>query len=385
MNLNPADMELLDALASTPFIDRLETVAITGWSRGAVYEGFGRLEDAGLAASVPHASDLIPPTRRYRITADGLRRLAESGDATPVSSTGQAVDELLGSRPVSAQWLRLVVERIDALAVVYRLASAVANVAHPVTLRLYRAMPLDAAMTLPGGKTLGVVRQGLTADRTAFSRRLWKLRDVPLPGVMLVLVTDEVRLRHARRTLSRSVNALLALERDAALASTGDRVWRPAASGPPLDLRYLIKRLAPGGVLPEEVPAANADMPGDDVPDTGPRAPRAAQSRREARPRPDLRLALDGARRACRPDGRLRAASVAAHHTPGGVRPCRKARRGERAHGPHRQGAVSPRPQGPHLRGLGQEAVERRPPGLRGPDGVAQRDGRQEQTAAQEH
>ena len=232
MNLNPADMELLDALASTPFIDRLETVAITGWSRGAVYEGFGRLEDAGLAASVPHASDLIPPTRRYRITADGLRRLAESGDATPVSSTGQAVDELLGSRPVSAQWLRLAVERIDALAVVYRLAAAVANVVHPVGLRLYRAMPLDAAMTLPGGKTIGVLRQGLTADRTAFSRRLWKLRDVPLPGAVLVLVTDEVRLRHARRTLPRSVNALLALERDAALASTGDRVWRPAASDP---------------------------------------------------------------------------------------------------------------------------------------------------------
>ena len=74
--MKPTDRKLLSALASMPFIDRLEAVAVTGWSRGAVYEGFGRLEDAGLAASVPHAADLTPPTRRYRITGDGLRSLA---------------------------------------------------------------------------------------------------------------------------------------------------------------------------------------------------------------------------------------------------------------------------------------------------------------------
>ena len=259
MNLTPTDLELLDAMASMPFIDRLETVAVTGSSRGAVYEGFGRLEDAGLAASVPHASGLIPPTRRYRVTADGLRRLAETLD------TG--VDELLVSRPVSAQWLRLSLDRIDALAVVYRLASALANISHPVGLRLYRAMPLDAVLTLPGGKTVGIIRQGLAADRSAFSRRLWKLRQVPLPGVVLVLATDEVRLRHARKKAPRAVNALLALERDAVLAGPGDRVWRPAAYGAPIDLRDALERLAPGGRLPEEDSPSRADMPGDGVPD----------------------------------------------------------------------------------------------------------------------
>ena len=259
MKLTPTDLGLLDALASMPFIDRLEAVAVTGSSRGAVYEGFSRLEHAGLAASVPHASGLIPPTRRYRITADGLRRLAESGDAT--------VDELLVNRPVSAQWLRLAVDRIDALAVVYRLASALANREHPISLRLYRASPLDAALTLPGGKTVGIVRQGPTADRSAFSRRLWKLRQVPLPGVVLILVTDEVRLRHARQRTPRAVNALLALERDAVLSTSADRVWRPAAYGAPIDLRDAVERLAPGGQAPEEDPPSKIEMPGDGVPD----------------------------------------------------------------------------------------------------------------------
>ena len=59
---------------------------------------------------------------------------------------------------------------------------------------------------------------------------------------------DEVRLRHARRLLARTpVNALLTLERDAAVAGANDRVWRPAASGSAIDLRHALERLAPGG------------------------------------------------------------------------------------------------------------------------------------------
>ena len=90
-------------------------------------------------------------------------------------------------------------ERLDALASVYSVASAVSDVAYPIRFRWYRTAPMDAAMTLPDGRTVGIVRQGLTADRSGFSRRLWRLRDWPMPGAVLVLMTDGVRLRHARR------------------------------------------------------------------------------------------------------------------------------------------------------------------------------------------
>ena len=196
MKINGSERETLSVIASCPFADRLELAAMSGASRSAVYEAVGGLEDAGLVAHVPHAADLIPPTRRYHLTARGLGALAESEGSTP--------DDLLRSRPVSVQWLRILMDRLDALAVVYRLASTVAGVAHPVDLRLYRAGPLDAAMTLPGGRTVGIARQGHAADRTGFSRRLWKLRDGPRPGTVLVLVTDEVRLRHARKMLPRT-------------------------------------------------------------------------------------------------------------------------------------------------------------------------------------
>ena len=258
MKINGSERETLSVMASCPFIDRLELANISGASRSAVYDAVGRLEDAGLIAHIPHAADLTPPTRRYLLTGKGLGTLAEA--------EGANLDDLLRSRPVSVQWLRILIDRLDALAVIYRLASTVASVALPVSLRLYRAGPLDAAMTLPEGRTVGIVRQGHAADRTGFSRRLWKLRDAPRPGTILVLVTDEVRLRHARKMVPRTVEALLTLERDAALAGPEDEVWRPAASGPPADLRNALGQLAPGGQLPEEDPPSAPIPPGDDYP-----------------------------------------------------------------------------------------------------------------------
>ncbi len=248
------ESELLGALAEMPFLDRLELAAVTGWSRGAVYRGVEKLESDGYAASISHATGVLASTRRYHLTGGSLRRLAEVN--------GAALDDLLRSRPVSRQWQRILVDRLDALAVIYRLAATVANAAHPVRFRWYRAAPLDAAMFLPGGRTLGVLRQGAAADRTGFAKRVRRLADGPLPGVVLVLVPDEARLRHARRLLARTpVAALLALERDAALAGPEHRIWRPPSVNASLDLGYALERLRPGGQLIEEVPPSKADIP----------------------------------------------------------------------------------------------------------------------------
>ena len=87
--------ELLGRLAWTPLLDRLEMVCVSGWSRAAVYEAVRRLEEGGFAASIPHAAELTPPTRRYFLTPDGLRRLAEDENI----SRGQACCARAPSRP----------------------------------------------------------------------------------------------------------------------------------------------------------------------------------------------------------------------------------------------------------------------------------------------
>ena len=256
--MRPATLEtgLLGLLAQAPFLDRQEMASISGGSRSVVYEAVHRLEEGGLVDSIPHAADLAPPARRYCLTAGGVRRLAELN--------GETVDRLLRSCAVSQQWRRILLERLDALASIHRLASTIAGVAHPIDLRLYRAAPLDTALLLPGGRTLGVVRQGAAADRTAFAKRLWRLGQGPLPGAVLVLASDEVRLQHARWLLARTpVNALLALELDAVLAGLDAPVWRPPSGGARLDLDYVLERLRPGGELPEEKPPSQACLPGD--------------------------------------------------------------------------------------------------------------------------
>ena len=154
-------------------------------------------------------------------------------------------------------------ERLDAVGVICRLASTIAAETGPVGLRWYRAAPLDAALALPDGRTLGIVRQGLTSDRTGFSKRLWRLREGPLPGAVLMLMPDEVRLIHARRTLDGShVSAVLALERDAVWAGPSEPVWRPPSVAAPLDLRYVLSSyLERGGAVPREPESMRATTP----------------------------------------------------------------------------------------------------------------------------
>ncbi len=245
--------ELLRALASMPFLDRQEMVAVSGWSRGAVHEAVERLESGGFCASVLHAADPLPTARRFHLTAAGLRRLA--------AEERLSLDELVRARPVSAQWRRSLMERLDAVAAIYRIASAVSNVAYPVRFQWYRAVPIDAAMTLPGGKTVGIVRQGLTADRSGFAKRLWRLRDGPMPGTVLILMADDVRLRHARRLLS--TTDVPALERDAVLAGANDPIWSPTRVRAGIDLRYELDRAEPGGEFLEEDEPQRASVPAD--------------------------------------------------------------------------------------------------------------------------
>ena len=251
----PSERELLRALAAMPFLDRLELAAVTGRSRGAVYEAVARLEDAGLVESVSHGAELIPPTRRYRFSVGGLRRLAHHENV--------AVAGPLRNHPVSARWQRSLLERLDAVAVIYRLAAAVADVSLPIRFRWFRSAPLDAGITLPGGRCIGIIRQGHTADRTGFAKRLWRLGQGPLPGVVLALAPDEVRLRHLRQLLSRSpVPALLALESDAVMAGPGQHIWQAPAVNTALDLTSVLERLRHGGQLATEPPPSKLARPG---------------------------------------------------------------------------------------------------------------------------
>ena len=256
MTRTGCDTDILRRLAEMPFLDRLELAALTGRSRGAVYAGVDRLQQRGMVDAIPHASELLTPTARYHLTADGLRGLA--------STQAMSLDELLSSRPVSARWRRVLLERLDALAVIYRVAAALSNTAFPVGFRWYRAGPADAGILLPGGRCLAVVRQGNTADRATFAKRLWRLSEEARPGAVLLLAPDDVRLRQASRALdSLPLLGFLACEGDAARGDAGSQVWRTPSAPVPLSLREVLDYVRPGGELPGQTPPRRESLPAD--------------------------------------------------------------------------------------------------------------------------
>ena len=247
---------MLRRLAEMPFLNRLELVALTGRSRGAVYAAMDRLQQRGMVDAIPHASGLINPTARYHLTAEGLRGLADD--------EGLTVDQLLDTRAVSARWRRVLLERLDVLAVIYRVAAAVSDAVHPIRFRWYRAGPADAGIVLPGGRCIAVVRQGNTADRTTFAKRLWRLSEEARPGAVRLLAPDDVRLRQASRALdSLPLLGFLAVERDAAHGGAGSQVWRTPSGPVPLCLREVLDYLRPGGELPGQTPPRRESLPAD--------------------------------------------------------------------------------------------------------------------------
>ena len=124
---------------------------------------------------------------------------------------------------------RILLERLDAVAVIYRLTSSIAALEGIASFRWYRGLPLDAGIVLNDDRTVGVVRQGLTADRTGFAKRLWRLREGPPVGGVLLLLPDQVRLRHSRRlAVGVSFPALLAQSGTLLGAATA-----PSGSSPP--------------------------------------------------------------------------------------------------------------------------------------------------------
>ena len=252
--MRPIEVDTLMLLSHMPLVDRLEVVALSGRSRGAIYNAFESLECDGMVGSIPHASELIPSTRRYFLTAVGLRVLAREH--------GVNVYDLLRSRPVSAQWRRVLVERLDAVAVIYRLVSAMSTVQRPIRLRWFRAMPMDAAIALPDGRVIAVVRQGPTTDRTGFSKRLWRLGQGERTAAVLMLMPDEIRLRHARRLLAGApAISYLALESEAVTAGAGAAIWRTPSRAALLDLRTTLEHTGPRAPWPQEKPAARASLP----------------------------------------------------------------------------------------------------------------------------
>ena len=390
MKLTGCEGEVLRRLAEMPFLDRMELTAVSGWSKGAVYRSVRRLEEGGLAAPVPprygpHPADgEVPPHRR---------RSAPSG-AMGRHERGRAASHPSRLRPVAAhppgaprRRRRRLPPRLRRLQ--HRLPHAVPVVQGRAHRRSHRALGrtdprrsqagthrrqdglLQAHMEAVGGagprrSPRARARRGAAETRPQAAHRRSRARHVG-PG--------------ARRGPGRRRRARLA-------SAVHRRGHRPGVgAGPDTAGRRSSGGTAALGSVP---PLGHTRRPSRAGP-SRPHAARPSQARREAHPRPALRLALDIAEGPGWPAGRLGAAGVPAGDSPRRLRPRGPpARRRDRRSrpgptpGPHRRGAGGAGPQGPRLRGRGEEALERHPRRPGSPPLLAQRVGCGKQTASQE-
>ncbi len=159
-----------------------------------------RLTERGLVDSVLHHLSVLGtrPQRRYFPTAKGV---TAGGMAT------KGEEHMLRSYPVSKQWFRLLAERLDAVSVLHRVAAMVADAdPHDDSVRVdhYRNGPYDMLLTLSGGRSIGVVRQGPTLPTSRLRYRLRsieRLDSSETPFVTLVVTHADQATRRAFRSL----------------------------------------------------------------------------------------------------------------------------------------------------------------------------------------
>ena len=159
-----------------------------------------KLTERGLVDSVPHHLSVLGtrPQRRYFPTEKGV---------TAAGAATKGRNHMLRVYPVSKQWFRLLAERLDAVAVLHRVAAMVADAdphADPVRVDHYRNGPYDMLITLSGGRTIGLIRQGpaLPTSRLRYRlRSIERLDSSDTPLVTLVLAHADQATRRAIRSL----------------------------------------------------------------------------------------------------------------------------------------------------------------------------------------
>ena len=251
------ESDLLRWLAVMPFLSYRELETLAEWSDTAVYDALSALERrrlvAGVNVSVPGAST----TRRWFLAPSGVEAVAA------ISSVG--LQKTLRTRPVSAHWVRLLAERMDAVTLVYRLVSELAGVTGIRGFRWYRGHPLDALVAVQGGRLLGVMREGRSALPSHLGQRLRSLMHGRRPDAIAVLAPDSLRLRDWTAMMERSpITAILALERDVMAGDHSAAIWHVPSDPDPWPLRRAV-RLAKGGSVPVEQPLSRVSPPPVDI------------------------------------------------------------------------------------------------------------------------
>ena len=205
-------------------------------------EQLEKLAGRGLADTVSHHLGGLGsrPQRRYFPTEKGV---------TAAGAATQGRQHMLTAYPLSKQWFRLLAERLDAVAVLYRVAAMVADAdpkQYDVRVDHHRHGPYDLLVTMSDGLTVGIIRQGPmlpTSNLRYRLRSIEHLHSSQRPFLTLALTHADQATRRAIRALgdpSERGRTFVATEGELLAGDHTGVVWQQCGYGlgqdPPVEI-----------------------------------------------------------------------------------------------------------------------------------------------------
>ncbi|MDE2967167.1 MAG: replication-relaxation family protein [Chloroflexota bacterium] len=232
--LTGADKQTIEALCHTPLSTVDEMAAFIRLPANTLRERLARLAGKRLADSRPLRLQLLGarPQRRFFPTREGIVGLAGGSRA--------GIERLMRLYPVSRQWFRVLGERLDAVAALYRVASIIATLdasEAPVVVTHCRTGPYDLLLRLPSRGTVGLVRQGPMLTNASLRYRIRTIERMNAgerPLLTLILTESEQDMRRVLRAIadpSTHTETLVAVTGDVIAVQGESRVWQQGGYG----------------------------------------------------------------------------------------------------------------------------------------------------------
>ena len=260
-----SDRQMLDSLSRTPFVGSAELAGILGKPHATVHRRLTSLLVDGIVGRVSHGTGHLPSSRRYYLTARGIREAVQLLDFDTPS-------DFVRAYPVSREWLALLIRRMDAVATIYRLAASLSPGVDGLRshVEFHRRGRFDATITLHDCRTFGVVRQGLALRRRSLYDRLRAIAEYHYtrrPDTILVL-TPSVWEQRLTTRFSMELNledSYVGVESQDTLERRDLHVWQKTSglfSGSYYTLDFVSSQGGTGGALHTESPERKrASMP----------------------------------------------------------------------------------------------------------------------------
>ena len=241
-----------------PFVDAMELAGILGEARATIHRGLINLLTNGMVGRISHGTAYLSSSRRYYLTARGIREAVQFLDFDTPS-------DFVRAYPVSREWLALLIRRMDAVATIYRLAASLSPGVDGLRshVEFHRRGRFDATITLHDGRNFGVVRQGLALRRRSLYDRLRAIAEYHYtrrPDTILILTPSAWELRLTTRFCMELnlEDSYVGVESRDTLERRNYHVWQKTSglfSGSYYTLDFVSSQGGTGGALHTESPS----------------------------------------------------------------------------------------------------------------------------------